>query len=69
MRVGAQFLYGILVSPLYDSIMMVVIVLNTLWMATEHWPGTGLVPVSHRKRRKVDGLVPAMAKVDGATRS
>ena len=33
-----KFLYLILISDIYDSIMMVIIVVNTLWMATEHYP-------------------------------
>lgn len=36
---GRVFLYNILVSDTYDSIMMAIIIINTLWMATEHWPG------------------------------
>jgi len=35
---GRTKLYEILMSDLYDAIMMGIIVVNTVWMATEHWP-------------------------------
>ena len=35
---GREFLYEILNSELYDTIMMCIIIINTIWMATEHWP-------------------------------
>jgi len=35
---GREVLYDILVSEIYDLIMMGIIVTNTVWMATEHWP-------------------------------
>eukprot|EP00960_Hanusia_phi_P047852 758619-Hanusia_phi.AAC.2 len=35
---GREQLYDILNSETYDSLMMLIIVLNTLWMATEHFP-------------------------------
>jgi len=35
---GREFLYNILDSQEYDNIMMAVIIVNTFWMATEHFP-------------------------------
>jgi len=35
---GREWLYDILNSDWYDKMMMGIIMVNTIWMATEHWP-------------------------------
>jgi len=39
---GREQLYDILNSETYDNLMMIIIILNTLWMATEHFPSDSL---------------------------
>lgn len=52
---GRLYLYEILISEPYDTLMMGIIIINTFWMATEHFPAP---QEYHSSKAIVDQVTP-----------